>query len=314
MSGLTLATCDLELKPGAAPDWVHLFPPGHIEARDGRSFELADPGAVILAFEAAGLDLPIDYEHQNDTPDAKLKGPIPAAGWIKELDARDDGIWGRVDWTATARALITERAYRYLSPSFLVHPKTMEITKLKGAGLVHNPAFQLTALASQEDTMPAEPVTLAEIATALGLDRQAEGTAILDAIRALLDARAKGETAREAPPNPAKYVPIAALRDLLEERNSETAQAREERARDKVDRAFKQGYLSGGVKARALELAQQDEARFDTFIASTAPMFAHLTKPSHANGPAPRTDTGLADDPNAAAICAQLGLKPGALA
>lgn len=42
----------------------------------------------------------------------------------------------------------------------------MEIAKLKGAGRVHNPARPLTALASREDTMQADTITLAEIAKA----------------------------------------------------------------------------------------------------------------------------------------------------
>ena len=68
-------------------------------------------------------------------PEAKLSGPVPAAGWIKDLKAEPSGIWGRVEWTATARELIRNREYRYLSPSFLFHPKTQAIMKLKGAGL-----------------------------------------------------------------------------------------------------------------------------------------------------------------------------------
>lgn len=81
MNGLKMATCDNAPPPdGGAPEWVRLFPNGHMVARDGRQFDLADPAAVIAAFENNGADLPIDYEHQADKPEAKLKGPIPAAG------------------------------------------------------------------------------------------------------------------------------------------------------------------------------------------------------------------------------------------
>ena len=46
-----LATCDQALPTGlaasGAPEWVHLMPAGRVVARDGRSFELVDPAAVI---------------------------------------------------------------------------------------------------------------------------------------------------------------------------------------------------------------------------------------------------------------------------
>lgn len=138
MTNLSLATCDVPLPPGSAPEWVHLLPgDGTVTGRDGRSWQLLDPSGLVLAFQSGGVDLPVDYEHQNDNPEAKAKGPIPAAGWIKELRADAGGVWGRVEWTATAAAMIASKEYRYLSPSFLFHPKTRQIVQLKGAGLVH---------------------------------------------------------------------------------------------------------------------------------------------------------------------------------
>lgn len=103
MSGLATATLDRALPQDAAakgaPEWVHLLPSGVMQGRDGRTYDLADPGGLILAFEANGIDLPVDYEHQNDKPEARLEGLVPAAGWIKALQSRADGIWGRVEWT-----------------------------------------------------------------------------------------------------------------------------------------------------------------------------------------------------------------------
>lgn len=62
-----LATFDKELPPGDAagsvPAWVHLLPSGRATARDGRQFTLANPKAVIDAFVANNIDLPVDYEH-----------------------------------------------------------------------------------------------------------------------------------------------------------------------------------------------------------------------------------------------------------
>lgn len=118
MQGLATAILDRALPAGpsdkGAPEWVHLLPTGFMKGRDGRSYDLADPGGLILAFQANGIDLPVDFEHQNDKPEARLKGPVPAAGWIKELQIREGGIWGRVEWTASAAEMIGAREYRYL--------------------------------------------------------------------------------------------------------------------------------------------------------------------------------------------------------
>ena len=167
-STLVLARCDRAFAPdGGAPAWVHLFPEGKMTGRDGRIFDLADPGALVLAFQSSGVDLPIDYEHQNDVPEAKLHGPVPAAGWIKELKADAGGLWGRVEWTATAAEMIARKEYRYLSPSFLCHPKSRQIVRLKGAGLVHNPNLHLKALASQETDMPPDAPDAAQLMQSL---------------------------------------------------------------------------------------------------------------------------------------------------
>jgi hypothetical protein len=149
------ATCDRKLE-GHAPDWVHLFPAGRMTGRvcrallcnsretgdcrqsprGGREFDLADPQAVIAAFEAGAADLPVDHEHQSDRqPDAR-SGPVPAAGWIKELMSDASGLWGRVEWTTQARDLISERAWRYISPSFFFTKAGNAIIRLKGAGQV----------------------------------------------------------------------------------------------------------------------------------------------------------------------------------
>ena len=52
------------------------------------------------------------------------------------------------------QGLFRRKEYRSRSPSFLFNPKTRQILRLKGAGLVHNPNLHLTALASQETDMP----------------------------------------------------------------------------------------------------------------------------------------------------------------
>ena len=312
MTGLVLASCDRAFAPdGCAPAWVHLFPEGKMTGRDGRLFDLADPGALVLAFQSSGVDLPIDYEHQNDLPEAKLHGPVPAAGWIKELKADAGGLWGRVEWTATAAEMIGRKEYRYLSPSFLFHPKTRHIVRLKGAGLVHNPNLHLKALASQEPDMtpdaPDAAQLLQSLVKMLGLGPDATEE---DVLAALVEALAGKGAAK---PDPKKYVPVAAVQAMMRERNTEQAELAESRAVDKVKSAMSKGYLTGGLHEWALELCRSDEAAFDTFIEKSVPPYAHLLQEySHMRG-APSSGSAVATSGMAAAVCAQLGLKPDAL-
>lgn len=318
MSGLELATCDRALPPaGGAPEWVHLIPAGRIEGRDGRVFELADPAGLILAFQSGGIDLPVDYEHQNDKPEAKLKGPVPAAGWIKELKADETGIWGRVEWTATAREMIAKKEYRYLSPVIL-HNKAGQIMRLKGAGLVHNPNLYLTALASQEDRMnptpPAKPQGtpdamspadfMAELASLLDLPPETPPKELLAKLKAKMTAQ----------PNPADFMPVKAVQSMLAERRMERSAVAEERIAAKVERARREGYITPALEDWAVSLCRSDEAAFDAFCATGGPTWAYLFKETHARGVPPGHDTteAWASDTERA-ICEQLGLKPGSL-
>lgn len=259
MPGLATAILDraLPAEPAnkGAPEWVHLLPGGVMQGRDGRTYDLADPGGLILAFQANGIDLPVDYEHQNDKPEARLKGPVPAAGWIKELQSRADGIWGRVEWTATAAELIGTKAYRFLSPSILL-------------GL---PA----------DTTPEQ--LLAKLKAVLG-----------------------------AAPDPAKFMPVAAVQEMLQTRLAERTVQTDARIKAKVDAAARDHYITNGMKDWALSLCRSDEAAFDDFCTKSGPTFAYLFKPAGGRHEAQTPERRNLSDLESA-ICEQLGLKPGAL-
>lgn len=175
-----------------------------MQGRDGRAYSLPDPAGLIFDFQERGIDLPVDDEHQNDKPETKLRGPVPAAGWIKELAHNASGLWGRVEGTATARQMISRREYRYLSPSFW-HNRAGQIMRLKGAGLVHRPNLHLKALASREapmigqNTRPATPSNpepslrsplIARLMQVLNLAPDATEEEALDALEAWLAEKA----------------------------------------------------------------------------------------------------------------------------
>ncbi|MDP2832166.1 MAG: phage protease [Pseudomonadota bacterium] len=124
--------------------WVHLVPAGTFTGRDGRGPYRLDTAAILQTFATWGMDLPVDYEHQSVTAGTNGQ-PAPAAGWIKQLDAREGGLWGRVEWTERALAMIRAKEYRYLSPVFRYQPDGC-IMAILGAGLTNQPNLHLTAL------------------------------------------------------------------------------------------------------------------------------------------------------------------------
>jgi phage I-like protein len=192
---------------GGAPEWVQLMPrpaDGRLEAADGRKWHLGDAAKVVAASGRPGVDLVFDYEHQTHLATENGQ-PAPAAGWIKELQARQDGIWARVEWTDKARRMIEAREYRYLSPTFS-HAKDGEVLQILSAALTNDPALQVRALASrQPDPRPTDPSPngdetmdkqqLAALCKALGLKEDAQPDAI---VKAASDQAAAVKTAQEA--------------------------------------------------------------------------------------------------------------------
>ncbi|MCL2076060.1 MAG: phage protease [Betaproteobacteria bacterium] len=134
-----------EWEPGNDLTQVHLIPAGNFTGRDGRGPNFLDAEAVTNAFTAMGMSLAIDYEHQS-IHTANNGQPAPAAGWITAIEAREDGLWGTVEWTDKAAEMIKEREYRYLSPVFKYEINTGRVIALVGAGLTNHPNLHLTAI------------------------------------------------------------------------------------------------------------------------------------------------------------------------
>lgn len=178
---LALAAAHALPDQDGAPDWVHLLPAvqREITTFDGRGpYRVVDADAVIAASLDDPRGLPIDENHATDLA-APKGGPAPARGWITELQSREDGIWGRVEWTGTGRDLVAGRAYRGISPVFF-HDGKGVIRKIARASLVNTPNLRgLTAL-HQEN-----PMTFMErMAELLGLQRDASEDQIAAAVEA----------------------------------------------------------------------------------------------------------------------------------
>jgi phage I-like protein len=121
------------------PDWIRLLPLGRVELADHREPFVVDETSLksmVAAFRSRGVDLVIDYEHQS------LNGErAPAAGWIKDLEDRPDGLWARVDWTQQARDYLEKKEYRYFSPVLRLDPETRKPLTLMHVGLTNVPAI-----------------------------------------------------------------------------------------------------------------------------------------------------------------------------
>lgn len=192
-----LALCSTALTdPGSVPDWVQLMPAGEFTGADGRGPYLAsDLQSIIDASMKPGRKLPIDEMHAIDL-NATTGAPAPARGWIVEMQARADGIWGRVEWTPTGRALMEDKAYGFISPALQVtKAKPHRVRMISRASLVNDPNLTMKSLHNRKDLSMDK-----ELAEALGL---ADGATAADAVAAVKELKA-GSTALQTSLNAAK--------------------------------------------------------------------------------------------------------------
>ncbi|AZV77940.1 hypothetical protein EBB79_08545 [Parasedimentitalea marina] len=172
---------------GAVPEWVHLLPTsdGLVQTNDARGpYHVTNAEKIIADSFAFAERLPIDENHAIDL--AAPKGlPAPARGWIVEMQARTDGIWGKVEWSDEGRSLLTTRAYRNLSPVIAIPDKASKsVMGILRASLVNRPNFRgLASLNQETDDMSFQK----NIAGVLGLSADASEEDISSALTTLKD-------------------------------------------------------------------------------------------------------------------------------
>lgn len=280
-----LDTCTVALssrEDGDGRKWVHLLPAGTFHSsRDGRGPWHADnPAAIMSASQqvAGRREIPIDYDHQIDH--APTNGqPAPAAGWIKGLQARADGIWGHVEWTGRAAAHLAAREYRYLSP-VIRHAPDGRVVAILRAALTNNPALdQLTALASKETLMAFTPTDeLADLRQTLNLGPDADMAAILTAVRELSTQRMSAQA-----PDPSKYVPIGEFVRVTQELNRVHNGIELQAAQLHVEEQVRAGKLLPFMRDWGISLCTANKPAFDQFISQAGTMLARSIGPSGAS-------------------------------
>ena len=277
------------------PEWVELIPAGIFGGRDGRGPYVLDGEAVISAFLAGGIELPVDYEHQT-LEAGERKGPVPAAGWIEHLEVRDGALFARVSWTPRAAELIAAREYRFISPVFR-HDETGRIIRLEGAGLTHYPNLDLApvahsfgdhAMTDQKPDQCTEPET---VATAHAADDSGAGAV---------------STGAAAPAE--ETVAMSQHQAVCDELAELKAQLAQEAAEAAVRAAMSEGKITPAMKDWATSYARVDPDGFKAYVGYAPRIVTAEEIAQHVNQNHGKAAT-LTDEDRTA--CALLGIPEG---
>ena len=214
---LTLKSKEMEV--GGAPEIISVLPLGHVKSAkgefdvDGESFS-----AMKAQIAQRGVDLVIDYEHQTLTGEQ-----APAAGWVKELFLDDGQIKARVEWTDRAKAYLSNREYRYLSPVITVRKADNKAMGLHSIALTNTPAIEhMEAIVNSlnfeggQNTMD----FMKELAKLLGLGEDATEEQVKEALKVCLEENkslkeSAAEAAKQQPPENDKVVANKEVCELL---------------------------------------------------------------------------------------------------
>lgn len=191
-------------RSGADAGWYHLVPKGEFPHPESGLVQVLDDAAITAMVNRFRADaaapnfagLLIDQEHWSYEPERSSE----AFGWLKELQNRADGIWGRIEWTDLGRQALDAKRYKFTSPVWLPNQverlgnKRVRPLRLDSAGLTNNPNLRgmvpLTNRAGAEpaDNKPTkkeESRCMKSVAAALGLSAEASEEAILAGVTAL---------------------------------------------------------------------------------------------------------------------------------
>lgn len=177
-------------KDKAAPEWIQILPvvQGRLDTFDARGpYHVTDINKVIASSfaEARGGKIPIDQDHAIAKA-APQGNPAPARGWITEMQARDGGLFARVDWTKAGAELVSDGAYGGVSP-VLMHTPDKEVVFIREVSLVNRHNLRgMAALQSQESSE-----MLDKLIEMLGLKEDATEETVMSAIKSMMKKKAE---------------------------------------------------------------------------------------------------------------------------
>ena len=264
-TGIVIFTTEVS-QQAEPPEWIKLAPRGALTARDGRKFNI-EPETLVSRFKADGVSIPVDIDHST-VKKAAAGESAPAVGWIEELQARADGLWGRVSWLKEGLRVLAEKTHRYISPA-LQPDKSGTAVWIHSAALVAAPALSMPAVASADvSTKGQETMFDSKIAEALGLEADASAEEIATKIMAL-SAKAQGTDAI-----------IAGLGGVIQKLSGQVVTARNKRIENRVERAISEGSATPALRDFCLTLANTDENLLEEFCSKIGTPWAYLRKSS----------------------------------
>lgn len=308
---LSISICALSLAispvNNRAPQKIQLTPAGHFSASDGRPFEIpghswfidADIASLVIANTyKTNNKLVIDYEHQTLLKE-KNGQPAPAAGWFKDLEWRDNGLWAvNVEWTPKAEQMILNGEYLYISPVFEYNAKTGDVLRMRMAAITNSPGVDgmanLASLTSDELTnlfdqtySEEEQSMLKALLNKMGLK---EDVTEEQAIAALTQLQSQAEdkdgklteaegkvvalTSQVEAPDPAKWVSVTVMQDLQTQVAALSAVQAKDNVEHTVDKAIKEGKLLPAQRDWAVTLGASNVVALTQYLETAKPIVA----------------------------------------
>ena len=124
--------------------WIQISPLGNFPHGSG-VVQVVDAEAVQALANSYAGDLLLDFDHESSDPTKRTT----AAGWIDAVEARADGLWGHVRWSAAGETALANGEYRFVSPVWDVEElagvtepgkrKRVRPVQLLEAGLTNKP-------------------------------------------------------------------------------------------------------------------------------------------------------------------------------
>lgn len=234
--------------------WYHIEAKGEHLYRTHNLVQVIDDEAVasmVNRFNRAAADpnfpgMLVDIEHFSHDMDRETR----AYGWLHELQAREDGLYGRIRWTNTGKAAVDGGDYRFFSTEYdsrqaklltdgeVPRYRPIELDGLtltnrpnnKGQRPITNRKESRQGAGAPLADNPKRTDTMKQIATKLGLSAEASEDAILAEVTTILNRAAEAEKAVE---------PLRNRVTELETANTSLLEAQVETDLDRFQNRFK---------------------------------------------------------------------------
>jgi len=112
--------------------------------REQPAIQVLDREAIKSMAATFKGEVLVDYEHFSHDGDKETK----AAGWIQNVQAREDGLYAQIRWSQSGKAALEGGDYRFISPEFPVEHlehlggNRYRATVMNGAGLTNRPGLK----------------------------------------------------------------------------------------------------------------------------------------------------------------------------